>query len=122
MGQPYHNLYTFSHTGNIAPPVCGLTCTAMAHFGGSPLATSTGEVAPGPPLLQAGPFSSAPGEDASSLCVGAVGAVAAGEAGTPVEAALLVALLGGGIGCCCSLLSWFVLVFFSSAGTGISCL
>ena len=42
-----------------------------------------GEVTPGPPLLQAGLLSSAPGEDAKSLLGALTGAEGAGEAGTP---------------------------------------
>ncbi len=79
-----------------------------------------GEVTPGPPLLQAGRLSSAPGEDAGSLVGELTGA---GEAGTPaatseesVPPAVLGVLEGTLTGC--STLPWVLVSFFASASAG----
>lgn len=68
-----------------------------------------GEVTPGPPLLQAGMFSSAPGEGAWSLLGALVGVDGAGEGRIPP---LLEELL------CCSTLVGVLESFLASASAG----
>ena len=82
-----------------------------------------GEVTPGPPLLQAGLLSSAPGEDARSLVGELTGAEGAGEVGTPaatpeevVPPAVLGVLEEAFTGC--STLPWVLESFFASASAG----
>lgn len=76
-----------------------------------------GEVTPGPPLLLAGLFSSAPGDGARSLIVPVVftGADGAGD----LEAALLLKEAFPSVDtACCSTLSWLLESFFASASAG----
>lgn len=68
-----------------------------------------GEVTPGPPLLQAGSFSSAPGEGTWSLLGALVGADGAGEERIPP---LPVEVL------CCSTLAGVLESFLASASAG----
>lgn len=81
-----------------------------------------GEVTPGPPLLQAGLLSSAPGEAAWSLLGALWGVEGAGEAaGTPSPAVVVVLVLEPlglvlGLGGCSALLSFLA---SGSAGTGM---
>lgn len=71
-----------------------------------------GEVTPGPPLLQAGLLSSAPGEAACSLLGALIGDRGVGTPALLLPATELLVV-------CCSSLPW-LLESFPSAGTGMA--
>lgn len=86
-----------------------------------------GEVTPGPPLLQAGLLSSAPGEEAKSLLGELTGAEGAGDVGTPAATPeeVVPPAVFGVLEEACSTLPWVLESFFASAsaGTGmVACL